>query len=141
MKKSLIFAFIFAFIGFLPKTNAQNTDITLIQSVINDLYFEGWLTGDTTKVGKAMHSSCHLKVYRGTEFVDINRNDYLGRFKPQAKDGVSAGRIVSLDITGNIAAAKCEIETPKAIFTDYFNLIKMGETWYIVDKISTRKDK
>jgi hypothetical protein len=48
---------------------------------------------------------------------------------------------MSLDITGNIASAKCELEIPKAIFTDYFNLIKTNEGWFIVDKISTRTDK
>ncbi|MBK8429451.1 MAG: nuclear transport factor 2 family protein [Lewinellaceae bacterium] len=37
--------------------------------------------------------------------------------------------------------AKYELETPKALFTDYFNLIKTNEGWFIVDKISTRVDK
>jgi hypothetical protein len=99
------------------------------------------MTGDTAKVGKAMHATCHLKYFRDNTFNDISRADYLSRFKPQAKKEGVEGRIVSLDVTGNIASAKCELETPKALFTDYFNLIKTDAGWLIVDKISTRTDK
>ena len=121
---------------------AQTTDEkTQIESVIKDLYFEGWMTGDTAKVGKAMHPTCRLKFFRDNAFNDISRADYLSRFKPHAKEAGTEGRIMSLDITGNIASAKCELEIPKAIFTDYFNLIKTNEGWFIVDKISTRTDK
>jgi aldose sugar dehydrogenase len=121
--------------------SAQNPDKPLIETMIKDLYFEGWMTGDTSKIGQAMHPTCHLKFYRDGQFTDISRADYLSRFKPKAKEAGVEGRIILLDITGNIASAKCELETPKAIFTDYFNIIRVAERWYIVDKISTRVDK
>lgn len=120
---------------------AQPDDRAQIESLIHDFYFEGWMTGDTAKVGRAMHPTCHLKYYRDGEFGDISRNDYLARFKPRPKEAGTTGRILSLDITGNIASAKCEIETPKAVFVDYFNLIKTHEGWFVVDKVSTRVDK
>ena len=105
------------------------------------LYIDGWLTGDTTKVGKAMHTTCKLKYFRDGKFTEINRTDYLSRFKPSPRNPQAEGRVKMIDITGNIATAKCELETPKALFTDYFNLIKADEFWYIVDKVSTRVDK
>lgn len=120
--------------------NAQINERPLIEQTIQ-LYFDGWMTGDTTKVGKAMHSTCHLKVYRDGVFRNVNRNQYLSGFKPHPKEEGTYGRVKMVDYEGNIASAKCEIETPKAIFTDYFNLIKVQEFWYIVDKVSTRKDK
>ena len=120
---------------------AQTEDKTQIETLIKDLYFEGWMTGDTTKIGKAMHATCHLKFFRDSTFSDVSRADYLSRFKPRAKETGTEGRIVSLDITGNIASAKCELETQKALFTDYFNLIKTNEGWLIVDKVSTRVNK
>jgi hypothetical protein len=122
----------------LASLHAQTDDRTLIEIMIKDFYFEGWMTGDTAKVGRAMHATCHLKYYRDSTFNDISRADYLSRFKPRTKEAGTEGRIISLDVTGNIASAKCELETPKAIFTDYFNLIKTGEGWFIVDKVSTR---
>ncbi len=120
---------------------AQTDDRALIETMIKDFYFEGWMTGDTTKVGRAMHPTCHLKYYRDSTFSDISRAEYLSKFKPRAKEAGMEGRIISLDVTGNIASAKCELETPKAVFTDYFNLIKTSEGWFIVDKISTRVNK
>ncbi|MCU0444360.1 MAG: nuclear transport factor 2 family protein [Microscillaceae bacterium] len=119
---------------------AQNAEKTAIETTIQ-LYFDGWMSGDTTKVGKAMHSSCKLKLYRDGKFTEINRTDYLSRFKPRTKDAGTEGRIKMIDITGNIASAKCEIDTPKNLFTDYFNLIKIDNFWYIVDKVSVRVDK
>jgi aldose sugar dehydrogenase len=122
------------------KASAQTNEKALVENTIQ-LYFDGWMTGDTSKVGKAMHSTCHLKVYRDNVFRDISRTQYLSGFKPHPKEDGTFGRIKFIDFTGNIASAKCELETPKAIFTDYFNLIKVQDFWYIVDKVSTRVDK
>ena len=119
----------------------QSNDRTAIESLIEDLYFEGWMTGDTTLVGKAMHSSCKLKVFRNGEFIETDRATYLSRFKPTTRSPETSGRILSIDITGNIASAKCELETAKALFTDYFNLMHMEDGWVIVDKVSVREDK
>lgn len=123
------------------KIQAQADEKGQIETLIKDFYFEGWMTGDTSKVGRAMHATCHLKYFRDSTFADISRADYLSRFKPRPKDPGVSGRILSIDVTGNIASAKCELETPKALFTDYFNLIKTGEGWFIVDKVSTNVAK
>ena len=61
---------------------AQTDDKSQIETRIKDLYFEGWMTGDTAKIGKAMHATCHLKYFRDSTFSDISRADYLSRFKP-----------------------------------------------------------
>jgi aldose sugar dehydrogenase len=116
------------------------SSIDSIQTTIN-FYFDGWATGDTTKIGKAMHATCHLKFYRENVFTDMSRNEYLSRFKPKERLASLITRIVSVDITENIASAKVEIVTEKDIFTDYFNLVRTNEAWYIVDKVSVRKPK
>lgn len=103
------------------------------------LYFDGWATGDTTKVGKAMHASCHLKNYRDGKFIDYSRNQYLSFFKPHPRPKNLTTRIVTIDVTDNMGSAKVEISTEKDLFTDYFNLMKTNEGWLIADKVSTRK--
>lgn len=103
------------------------------------LYFDGWATGDTTKVGKAMHASCHLKNYRDGKFVDYSRNQYLSLFRPHPRPKNLTTRIVTIDVTDNMGSAKVEISTEKDLFTDYFNLMKTNEGWLIADKVSTRK--
>jgi aldose sugar dehydrogenase len=140
MKKFLI---LFIFSSWSLNAFAQDSEAkekALIEATVQ-LYIDGWLTGDTTKVGKAMHTSCKLKYYRDSVFTEVNRNDYLSRFKPSPRNPQAEGRIRMVDMTGNIASVKCELDTPRALFTDYFNLIKINDFWYIVDKVSTRKDK
>jgi aldose sugar dehydrogenase len=138
-----IFSIGFTFLLLTTKVISQqnaSSDLQAIETTIG-WYFDGWGTGDTTKLGKAMHSTCHLKSFRDGKFNDIPRAEYLSRFKPRAKPDSLFTRIISIDITGNIAAAKTEIDTGKDIFIDYFNLIKTDERWFIVDKIAVRKSK
>lgn len=109
----------------------------MIENTIQ-LYFDGWATGDTVKLGKAMHASCHLKNYSNGKFTLFTRSQYLNLFKPHERPKNLATRIVALDITNNMGSAKVEISTERDLFTDYFNLMKTDEGWVIADKVSTR---
>lgn len=147
MKNKMIFllctTIIFLAVSF---TSDNSLDITTnpekkgIEKTI-EMYFEGWLKGDTTMIGTAMHGTCQLKNIKEEDVVIYDRSTYLGFFKPRPKLENSEGRILNIDITGPIAAAKVELETPKRLFTDYFNLLKLNNQWYIVDKISTSIEK
>lgn len=107
-----------------------------------EVYFDGWTTSDTSKLTAIMHPSCHLKFFRDNEFTDITKQSYLSRFGAvKSRDNSIKTKIRSVDVTGNAASAKITIETAKAIFTDYFNLIKTNQGWMIVDKVTSRKDK
>jgi len=116
------------------KTNLAEE--VLIRQTI-DTYFEGWMTGDTTKLGKAMHTTCQLKNVKDNGVLVFDRAKYLSFFELRPRRENSGGRVVAINITGDIAAAKCEIFTPKRLYTDYFNMMKLNGEWYIVDKIAT----
>lgn len=135
----LLFSFVYLSCGqkkLSQEVSANNPpDETLIRATIGN-YFEGWMTGDTTKIGSAMHATCQLKNIKDGGVIIFDRATYLGFFKPRPRRENSGGKIIDIDITGNIAAAKCQIETPKRLYTDYFNMMKIGERWYIVDKIA-----
>lgn len=115
----------------------QATERQLIEKTI-ELYFDGWATGDSTKLGQAMHSSCHLKNYNNGKFVEFTRDQYLSLFKPHERNKNLKTRIVAMDITNNMGSAKVEISTDRDLYTDYFNLMKTNEGWFIADKVSTR---
>ncbi len=148
MKSFTLFLLLFSLVYFScgPKVSPQQTSVNnpaeeaLIRSTIEN-YFEGWMTGDTTKIGSAMHATCQLKNIKDGGVIIFDRATYLGFFKPRPRRENSGGKIIDIDITENIAAAKCEIETPDRLFTDYFNMMKIGERWYIVDKIATNVAK
>lgn len=137
MKKILLFlgfsSFIFS--GYSQQNLPSERD--LIDKTIQ-LYFDGWATGDTAKIGQAMHAACHLKNFREGKFIEFTRAEYLNLFKPRERNENLITRIVSVDITNNMGSAKIEINTEKDLFTDYFNLMKTNEGWFIVDKVSTR---
>lgn len=118
----------------------QSEDYLAIEQVIEN-YFNGWLTGDSTLVGMAMHSSCHLKFVLDGKIEKRNRTAYLSGFKPRPRLEDAEGRILSIDITRTAAEAKIELETKTRLFTDYFNLLKEGDRWYITDKVSTSISK
>ncbi|WP_310557606.1 nuclear transport factor 2 family protein [Flavobacterium sp.] len=137
------------FLCFVFSTNAQNKTETsdnliqekkLIEKTI-ETYFDGWMTGDSLKLGKTMHATCNLKNIKDNQVIVIDRKNYLGRFKLRPKIENTKGKIVTIDVTANIASAKCEIETPQRLFTDYFNMMKINNEWFIVDKISTNIEK
>ncbi len=122
------------------KTEVKSKDCLAIESVIQN-YFDGWLTGDSTLVSSAMHSSCNLKYVRDGKIGRRDKNQYLSGFKPRPRLENAEGRILSIDITRTAAAAKIELETGTRLFTDYFNLLKDENRWYITDKVSTSISK
>src|SRR5687768_6377092 len=79
------------------------TERHLIENTIQ-LYFDGWATGDTTKLGKAMHASCHLKNYRDGKFTSFSKSQYLGLFKLHDRPKNLQTNIVALDITNNMGS-------------------------------------
>jgi aldose sugar dehydrogenase len=138
MKNILLFLGLFSLL-FSAFSQNQNppTERQQIEETIQ-LYFDGWATGDTIKLGKAMHASCHLKNYNNGKFADFSRARYLSVFRPHDRPANLSTRIVSIDITNNMGSAKVEISTATDLFTDYFNLMKTNEGWFIADKVSTR---
>ncbi len=136
MKRLILLVSLLA--GFTPAFSQNDpTERQLIEATIQ-LYFDGWATGDTNKVGKAMHASCHLKNYSNGKFTEYTRNHYLSLFKLHERPKNLRTSIVALDITNNMGSAKVEISTERDLFTDYFNLMKTTEGWVIADKVSTR---
>ncbi|MFN7117614.1 MAG: nuclear transport factor 2 family protein [Saprospiraceae bacterium] len=119
---------------------ADKNDKQLIERTLQ-MYFDGWATGDTIKLGKAMHASCQLKTYRDGKFNDVDRAKYLSYFQPHEREKGVKTKIVEIDYTANIASATTQILTDKYLFTDYLHLIKTDDGWVIVDKIAYRFDK
>jgi glucose/arabinose dehydrogenase len=123
---------------FAVSVTAQSPSDRQLAEAVIQTYFDGWGTGDSTKVGRAMHHSCHLKNFRDGKFIDLNRTQYLSGFRLRQRPTGLVTRIVSMDITSGVGAAKTEIVTDRDTFTDYFNLMKIDQQWFIVDKIATR---
>ncbi len=145
MKKQFIyFVAILAILSSCSTTQKVPPEIQVEKALINqtiDMYFEGWMTGDTTLLGKAMHATCQLKNVKDEKVLVFDRAKYLSFFKPRPRRENAGGRVLEIDVTSNIATAKCEIQTADRLYIDYFNMMKLDGRWYIVDKIATNRAK
>ena len=61
--------------------------------------------------------------------------------KPAADEAQRKRRIVSVDVTGNAASAKVELDYPSAKLTDCMSLLKVRNERKIVNKIFTAERK
>jgi len=46
---------------------------------------------------------------------------------------------LNIDITGDNASVKLKIGNQTVEFTDYFNMIKIDDKWWVVNKLSSAK--
>ena len=65
--------------------------------------------------------------------------DFVSRApgKPPADEAQRKRRIVSIDVSGDAALAKVELDYPKVFFVDYLSLLKIDGEWKIAQKTYT----
>ncbi len=71
------------------------------------------------------------------ELIVIPFEQWLGYFaEPQTRDpDTHVNRIVSVDMQGNAAVAKTDLEWPDVHYVDYLSLLQVEGEWKIVNKI------
>jgi len=120
--------------------SAAANDHSEIQQVIQK-YFDGTSQGKPELVEQAFMPSLEIQYIRDGEFRRISGPDYIAKIKK----GIPVdrrGRIMSIDIAGDTAAAKLIIDyKDQYIFTDYILLLKLKNGWKISNKIANRRDK
>ncbi|MGH1335658.1 MAG: nuclear transport factor 2 family protein [Aureispira sp.] len=101
-------------------------------------YINGRNTGDKALLERAFHPQADLRyIKKGTVHLWTSA-DYISRVQPGKTQDCKA-RIIAIDIEGNAAIAKIEIEYSTRKFVDYINLLKEGETWKIAVKTFSKK--
>lgn len=66
--------------------------------------------------------------------------EYIGGFqgKPAADEAKRKRRVLMVDVTGDAAIAKVELDFPTGKLIDYFTLLRIGGQWKIVHKSFVR---
>ena len=119
-------------------------DADAIKRVIQKSYFNGAFNElDTESMRKGFHPDFAIFSAKGdalakypiTVWIDgIEKGKKDPNFDPARAKMVC--KIVSLDITGECAAAKIEIsKEDKLIYTDYLSLLKFEDGWKIAAKV------
>jgi len=118
---------------------SENTsDLELITQTVEH-YFQGMYHSDTERLKKAFHPEAYLFGYFQGAFTHASANDWFEMVKQRpapAKDGEPYDmRIVSIDLTGEVAVVKVADLYMDLRFTDYLTLLKVDGEWLIVNKV------
>ena len=106
-------------------------------------YFDGGKNRDSVALRKAFHPEARMLFAKDGKLVVVPIGEYIARVagdsgKPGEVDSTKR-RVTSVDVTGDAAIARLELERPDAVLTDYMSLLKVDGRWVIVNKIFTRE--
>jgi hypothetical protein len=99
-------------------------------------YLLGHSTGDGAHHRVVFHPESKLTFIRNGAFTTRTAEEYISGAsgKPAADEAQRKRRIVSVDVAGDAAIAKIELDYPTTFFTDYFTLLRIDGKWMIMNK-------
>lgn len=108
-------------------------------------YFDGGKNRDSVALRKAFHPEARMLFARDGKLAVVPIGEYIARvaesrLKPGEVDSTKR-RVTSVDVAGDAAIAKLELERPNALITDYMSLLKVDGRWMIVNKIYARETR
>lgn len=120
------------------ENNMQTTsEIQAISATVQD-YFEGMYYRDTGRLRKAFHPKAYLFGHLQGAFVHVPLDQWLGMVESRpvpAESGEAFDmRIVSTDVTGQVATVKVADLYRGLRFTDYLSMARLDGQWMIVNK-------
>ena len=107
---------------------------TMVKEVLQN-YLKAMVTKDTELIGKIFNPAAQMFLVRDAQLLQLPIFPGLIQYiQTTPKDPEAKGRVLSLDIAGTAATGKVEVISKGLVYTDYFNLIKTGGAWMIVNK-------
>ena len=133
-------ASLLAFVALLPlgsaaAQTAATGDEAAVRAALEH-YLAGHATGDGKHHSMVFHPESKLFFNSDGKFATRTSAEYIAGSsgKPAADESRRKRRIAMVDVTGDAAVAKIELDYPTAFFTDYFTLLKVDGEWKIVNK-------
>jgi len=113
------------------------TDLDLITQTVEH-YFKGMYHSDIERLKKAFHPDAFLFGHLKGNFMHVQAEAWFEMVKKRpapAENGEKYDmRIVSIDITAEVASVKVADLYMGMRFTDYLTLLKIDDRWLIVNK-------
>ncbi|WP_108868759.1 nuclear transport factor 2 family protein [Aquimarina aquimarini] len=117
---------------------AQDSDYSLVEKTVS-YYLDGGTNNDFETLKKAFHKDATMKFISKGVYKEVNALEFFKKvIKPGPKNDRKT-KIAYINVAGNTASAKLEIEYPTFMFIDYMNLLKIDGEWKVVSKIFYRK--
>ncbi|MCH6232694.1 nuclear transport factor 2 family protein [Cognataquiflexum rubidum] len=124
--------FLFSFQAFCQSEKEEKEAITATVQ----LYFDGMIQRDRSKLEEAFIPEARLIGYRGENFTITTFEDWAnGTAKGEKRDPSKYKNILlEIELKGNTALAKTELFWPGIYYYDFLTLIKKDGQWKIVHK-------
>jgi len=104
------------------------------------LYFRGHATGDGAYFKKAFHPEAKLFSVKDGALAQKTAAEFVAGAsgKPAADEAKRLRKIMLVDVTGDTAIAKVELDYPGNRIIDYLSLLKVDGRWVVINKIFYR---
>lgn len=125
----------FFLIPFFAFSQSEKEEKEAIAATVQ-LYFDGMIQRDRSKLEEAFIPEARLIGYRGENFTVTTFEDWAnGTAKGEKRDPSKfENRLLDIEIKGYTALAKTELFWPGIYYYDFLTLIKKDGKWKIVHK-------
>jgi hypothetical protein len=122
---------------------SASPDEQAIREAIERHYFAAHATGNGSNLQGWFIPEGRMMFVTDSGLRVVPSDTYIGGFRgtPQPDEAQRRRRVLLVDVTGNAAMAKVELDYPTARFIDYFQLLKLDGEWKLVNKIFHRVPK
>ena len=130
-----LFATCLFLLSFQAFSQSEKEEKHAIAAVVQ-LYFDGMIERDKSKLEEAFLPEARLIGYRGENFTITSFEDWAnGTSKGEKRDPSKYKNILlEVELKGNTALAKTELFWPGIYYFDFLTLIKKDGKWKIVHK-------
>ena len=121
-----------------PMSGQASADDDAVRSVVAT-YPHGLKFNDVASLKKVFWPDAKLFWVKGGGTIgQLTQSDwYTGFPASPGKEGAGDLRVVSVDVSGDVASAKVEEKYPNSVYVDYVSLLKVSGRWWIVNKVYT----
>lgn len=149
MKKQLLFLLIGAICSagalataVLGDVGGSSNEIRAIQTTVQR-YFDGIIQYDEAQLRAAFHEDASVIGTKDNGILDWQPfQSWVLYTRGTAPNPAGRNnRILSVDVSGDAAIVKTELDWPSVRYVDYLSLVKINGEWKIVNKIWHREKK
>jgi putative lumazine-binding protein len=111
-----------------------------VRRTIEQHYFKAHATGSGESLRGVFVEEGRMFWSADGQLRSRTSTDYINGFTggPAADEAQRQRRILAVDVTGDVAVAKAELDYPNVRLVDYFILVRAGGDWKIVSKAFQR---
>jgi len=127
----------------LTSVQADSSSDAAVRRTIEQHYFAAHATGSGEPLRGVFVEDGRMFWAADGQLRNRTSTDYINGFsgRPAADESQRRRKILAVDVTGDVAVAKAELDYPEVRLVDYFILVRAGGEWKIVSKAFQRFPK